>query len=71
VAPTTTEATIQPATVERTELTRDDAQANRAAGALAMTGGNPVPLVILGIVLLLGGATLAMVARQRERRSAA
>ena len=75
-AGSTTESTVQSGEVQgevvvRTEVTPDDVQANRAQGVLAFTGGSSTPLVVIGIVLLLVGATLAGVSWQRNRRAAA
>jgi hypothetical protein len=53
----------------RTEVTPDDGAAVRGTRALAFTGGSSMPLVLLGVLLLLGGATVALVAHQRQRRA--
>jgi hypothetical protein len=78
--PTTTEATtttvdsdVQGEVVVRTSITPDDAAVagNSVSRALAFTGGSSLPLVIIGTVLLLAGATLALVARSRQRQAEA
>jgi hypothetical protein len=50
----------------RTDVVADDARANGAA-ALAFTGGSSTPVLAAGIVLLILGATLTAVSRQRRR----
>jgi hypothetical protein len=52
--------------VIRTEVTPDDAAAN-APDTLAFTGGSSTPVLVLGIVLLIAGATLSAVSWQRRR----
>ena len=42
-----------------------------ASKALAYTGASSVPMVIIGTVLLLAGATIALVARSRQRQAEA
>ena len=37
--------------------------------ALALTGGTSLPLVVIGAVLLIAGATIALVARSRQRQA--
>jgi predicted signal transduction protein with EAL and GGDEF domain len=49
-------------------VTEDDATTG-VAGALAFTGGSALPWVVVGIALLLVGATLSAVSWQRSRRS--
>jgi hypothetical protein len=44
---------------------------NSVSRALAFTGGASIPLVVLGIVLLLAGGTLALVTRSRQRQAEA
>lgn len=75
--PTTTEAavtTVVPATVPTevggevrfsTKVIADDGRAT--PGALAFTGGSASPLLALGIVLLIAGATVSAVSWQRRR----
>ena len=55
----------------QTKVTPDDAAvgANGASRVLAYTGGSSTILVIVGVVLLLGGAAIALVARSRERQA--
>jgi hypothetical protein len=72
-APTTAAVTSTTASPEvggevviRTEVTPDDAAAN-TPGALAFTGGSSTPVLVLGIVLLIAGATLSAVSWQRRR----
>jgi len=50
----------------RTDVTADDARAN-TSGALAFTGGSATPMLALGIILLIGGATVSAVSWQRRR----
>jgi hypothetical protein len=54
--------------VARAEVTEDDATTG-AARVLAFTGGSSLPWVVIGIALLLIGATLSAVSWQRSRRS--
>ena len=50
----------------RTATTPDDARASRS-GALAFTGGSTTWLLVIGIVALIGGATLSAVSWSRRR----
>jgi LPXTG-motif cell wall-anchored protein len=50
----------------KTDVTPNDATAN-TPGALAFTGGSSTPLLVLGIILLLAGATVSAVSWQRRR----
>ena len=56
----------------QTKVTPDDAavSAGGASRVLAYTGGSSTILVVVGVALLLGGATIALVARSRERQAA-
>jgi hypothetical protein len=70
-APTTTAATDDDAEVAgnvaiRTVTTPDDARAS-SSGALAFTGGSTTLLLVIGIVALIGGATLSAVSWSRRR----
>ena len=49
-------------------VTADDAEAN-SPSVLAFTGGSSTPIVVAGIVLLILGATLSAVSRQRRQTS--
>ena len=71
VAPTTTNPEVQGSVVVRTNVTPDDAAvgANGASRVLAYTGGSSTVMVVIGTVLLLGGAAIALVARSRERQA--
>ena len=57
----------------QTSITPDDAAvaSSGASKALAYTGASSVPMVIIGTVLLLAGATIALVARSRQRQAEA
>lgn len=57
----------------QTSITPDDAAASNSGvgNALAYTGASSVPMVIIGTVLLLAGATIALVARSRQRQAEA
>jgi choice-of-anchor A domain-containing protein len=62
--------------VVQTSITPDDdarvlanGQTRDAGSALAFTGGYSLPMVLAGIVLLIGGGTLILVSRQRTRRA--
>jgi hypothetical protein len=70
-APTTTEppAEVEPNVIVTTEVTPNDAVVQ--GSSLAFTGGSSLPLVLMGMALLFGGATMALVSRQRQRRAGA
>lgn len=61
---------VESASVARATVTADDAAASGAGRVLAFTGGSALPLVVIGIALLLVGATLAAVSWQRRRSDA-
>jgi hypothetical protein len=70
---TTTTAEVQGNVIVKTSITPDDAAVagNSVSRALAFTGGSSLPMVIIGTILLLAGATIALVARSRQRQAEA
>jgi hypothetical protein len=68
VTSTTSPTQVGGEVIIKTEVASDDARAN-SPGVLAFTGGSATPVLILGIVLLILGATLSAVSAQRRRRA--
>ena len=52
--------------IVKTEVSSDDARTN-SANVLAFTGGSSTPVLVVGIVLLILGATLSALSWQRRR----
>ena len=62
---------MQNRNVVRTSI---DPDATSVAGTstsrpLAFTGGSSLPLVIIGAIMLIAGATISLVARSRQRQA--